>query len=257
VTLLRSAAQQRDLLLVGLYLVVAAATVFLPIPVVRAVATIPLVLFVPGYAIVATLFPALVVPTVERILMSIAVSIGTTIAAGLLLAFAGIALTPASWLLALTSTTTIFLVLAATRRYSERVAGPRIGVASMPRLGAFAVLVAVLIAGNVVLGSRIVAGEQQANPPLSLWMIPAGGRPLAAELGVHAGDVGGRYSVVISSAGNVVDEYHPVLEPQQTWKTVVTFDPEVRATPIVARLYEPGAQNESRYVVLQPANRGG
>jgi hypothetical protein len=61
---------------------------------------------------------------------------------------------------------------------------------------------------------------------------------------------------VISVAGDVFGEYDPVLDPQETWQTMVTFPAEVRAQPIVARLYESGSETEARFVVLQPVTGG-
>ena len=66
----------------------------------------------------------------------------------------------------------------------------------------------------------------------------------------------GETSVVISVAGDVFGEYDPVLAPQETWQTMVQFPAAVRAQPIVARLYEPGSETESRFVVLQPVTGG-
>jgi hypothetical protein len=254
VNVARRLLDQRDLLIVTLYLFAAAATVFGPVPVVRAVAVIPLVLLIPGYTLVGVLFPALVVPTVERLLLSIALSVGITIVLGLFLAFTGIGLTPLSWLIGLLAISLVGLIVAAWRRVRYGIAGPAIRIATMPRMGALAVLVSALVIGNVVLGSRIVAGDQQGHPPLQLWMIPI--EPASAQLGIHADDSGGQYRVVISVAGDVFGEYDPVLDPQETWQTMVQFPAEVRAQPIVARLYEAGSETEARFVVLQPVTGG-
>jgi hypothetical protein len=251
---LRRLADQRDLVLVTLYIFVAAATVFGPIPILRAAAAVPLVLLIPGYTLVGVLFPALVVPTVERLLMSIALSVGITILLGLFLAFTGIGLTPLSWLVGLLVISLVGLTVAAWRRVRFGIDGPTIRLATMPRMGALAVLVSALVVGHVVLGSRIFASDQQAHPPLQLWMNPVA--PSSAQLGVHADDTGGQYRVVISVAGDVFGEYEPVLTPQETWQTMVQFPAEVRARPIVARLYEPGSETEARFVVLQPVTGG-
>jgi hypothetical protein len=247
---------QRDLLIAILYVVVAAASVLADVPLLRAVLVIPLVLFVPGYALVNALFPSLGVPTVERLLLSVASSLGLAIVTGLVLAFSGVGLSPTTWLFALVGLALIGLVGAAAQRVRNGTEGPRFRVATMSRLGLLAVLGAVLITVNVLLGARLIGSEQQTHPPLQLWMVPVAGQPLQAELGVHADDAGGEYTIVISSAGDVVTEYKPMLQPQETWQVVVVFTPNVRAQPIVARLYQPGATIESRFVVLQPVNNG-
>ena len=254
---LRRLATQRDLMVAAVYVIACVAALFVPVPLVRAIVVVPLVLFVPGYALVSALFPLLVVPTVERVLMAIGASLGVTIIVGLVLSFAGIALTPVSWLAALAGVSIGGITAAALRRTRSGVDGPRLGLATMPRRGALAVLIALLVVGNVVVGSRIVAGDQQQTPPLQLWMLPIEGRPLSAELGVQADDTGGRYAIVVSSAGSIVAQYNPFLRPNETWQTVVAFTPEVRSRPIVARLYEPGAAVESRFVVMQPVTGGG
>ena len=245
----------RDLIAAALYVLATAAVFFLPIPILRAVIVIPLVLLVPGYALVSALFPALVVPTVERLLMSVGASLALVIGIGLALAFSGLGLTPVNWLLALSFASLLLLGVAALRRDANGITPPAFRVAPMSRLGALAVVGAVLIVANVLVGSRLIAGDQQANPPLQLWMVPVPGDDLAAEIGVHADDAGGRYTVIVSSAGAVVADYDIVVPAQETWTTVVEFTPDVRSRPIVARLYEAGETVEARFVVLQPITR--
>ena len=43
---------------------------------------------------------------------------------------------------------------------------------------------------------------------------------------------------------------------RQSWQTILVLPTETRSVPVVARLYEGSSDVESRYVTLEPANRG-
>jgi hypothetical protein len=249
---IRALFDQRDLLIAALLVAAAIGGFVGPWPLLRALLVIPLVLFLPGYGAVSAIFPALDLPAVERLLLATALSISVAILVVLGLALTNLGLTPVTWAVALSAFSLLGLTIAWVRRVRRGLVGPGFGFATMPRLGALAVVVAVLVTVNVVLATRLISSEQTPTAPLSMWMVAVADAPLNAELGVHADDIGGSYTVVVSSGGNVLATFEPSLAPQQTWSTVVTFSPEVRATAVVARLYRSGQTTESRFVVLQP-----
>jgi hypothetical protein len=253
---IRAFVDQRDLLIAALMVAAAIGGFIGPSPVLRALLVIPLVLLLPGYGAVSAIFPALDLPAVERLLLATALSICLAILVGLGLALSNLGLTPVTWAVALSGISLLGLGIAWVRRVRRGLVGPGFGFATMPRLGALAVVVAVLVTVNVVLATRLISSEQSATPPLSMWMVAVGDAPLNAEIGVHADDIGGTYTVVVSSGGNVLATFEPNLAPQQTWSTLVSFSPEVRATPVIARLYLSGQTTESRFVVLQPLLNG-
>jgi signal transduction histidine kinase len=246
-----------DLWLAALAALGAVAAVILGAsPLVRAVVAVPLVLFLPGYALVSMLIPALVIPAVERLLLAAGSSIAVTILAGLALAWSGVGLGPLSWAVTLAVITLVSLAVAWFRRLRRGLVGPGLGFATMPRLAALMVLVAALVAADVVLGSQLIAGEQQSPAPAEMWMLPIDQAPANARLGVRAGADGGNYVVRVSEEGVELQEFSISLRPEEVWERLISFTPEVRARPIVARLYQDASDTEMRYVVLQPATNG-
>lgn len=252
-TSLRALVDQSDLLLCALLAVTAtAATLVGASPILRTVLAIPLVLFLPGYALVTAVFPARVLPAVERLLLAAGTSFALTILAGLVIAWTGIGLAPASWAVALGSITLAGCAVAWLRRVRLGLRGPGVVVATMPRSGVIMVIVAALVAADVLLGSRLIAGQQQSLAPAQLWLVPISGQPNDALIGVRAGGSPAQYRLVISVAGEPIYEFEFSLDATQTWQREVNFAPELRARPIVARLYEGSSDVESRFVVLQP-----
>jgi hypothetical protein len=226
-------------------------------PVLRIALALPSVLFVPGYTFVNALFPTLVLPTVERILLSLGSSLGLTILLGLALAALRIPLEPLAWASGLALITIVAAVVAWARRARRGLAGPTLSIARMPLPGIVVLGVAVLITADVLLGSRLIAGQQQAPSPAQLWLVPVNGKPNDAILGVRAGDAAEDFRVVISVAGESIYQFDVPLEPLEVWERNVTFASELRDQPIVARLYEGSDPQEIRYVVLQPLTNSG
>ena len=216
-----------------------------------------MVLFLPGYTLVSALFPALVISTVERILLSMGSSIALTILLGLAMAALGIALEPLTWAAGLALITLIGAAVAWTRRARRGLSGPSPVISRMPRAGIVMLGLAALITADVLLGSRLIAGQQQAPAPAQLWMVPISGKPNDAVLGVRAGEDAEDYRVVISSAGEPIYEFDVPLGPGEVWERNVNFAPDLRTGPIVARLYEGSDPAEIRYVVLQPQEQPG
>jgi len=222
-------------------------------PVIRLVVAIPLVLFLPGYVLLDALFPARVLPAIERLLVSVGASIALTIITGLAIAAVRVPLEPRAWAATLTLLVTVGSIIALVRRVRRRIPGPGFPIAGMPRAGAVVLGIAVLLAADGVRGSRLVAADQQPPAPLQLWMVPVQGHPDDANLGVRAGGDPASYRLVISAAGDVIYEFDLSLASGETWERDVTFAADLREMPIVARLYEGASPIETRFVVLQPA----
>lgn len=256
-TSLRAVVDHSDLLLCALVAVTAMfASAIDASPVLRAALAIPLVLLLPGYALVAALFPTRVLPTVERLLLSAGSSFALTIFAGLVISWTGIGLAPLSWAVALAVITLAGCVVAWLRRFRLGLYGPAVASATMPRKGAFMLVIAALAAADVLLGSRLIAGQQQAPPPAQLWLVPISGQPNDALIGVRAGSSAAEYRLVISAATEPIYQFDIRLNAGETWERNLNFAPELRALPIVARLYEGSSTVESRYVTLQPQPDG-
>src|SRR4249919_523027 len=78
----------------------------------RALVGLPLVLFVPGYALTAAAFPAGRLGTIERLLFSVGASLALAALAGLLLQWTALGLRPAAWVIALGNLTLVASLIA-------------------------------------------------------------------------------------------------------------------------------------------------
>jgi hypothetical protein len=225
-------------------------------PLVRTVLAVPLVLFLPGHALVSLLFPARIIPAVERLLLAAGSSVAVTVLAGLALAWSGVGLAPRSWAITLATITLSGLAVAWLRRLRRGLLGPGVRLATMPFLAAMMILIATLAAADVLLGSRLIAGQQKSPAPVELWMVPVDQMPASARLGVRAGGDGGNFVLRLSSEGVELQQFNLSLRPEEVWETSINFSGAVRAQPIVARLYQDASDTELRFVVLQPATDG-
>ena len=250
---------QPDLALAAVFVMlggIAATGALDAIPLVRIVLTIPLALFLPGYALVSAALPRLVVPTIARLFVSIGASIALTILAGIVLGWPTFGLSQATWPLALVSLSIILIVIGWARRVHSGVVGPRPHFVPMPVRGAIMVGVSVLIVADVILGAHLFAQSQDAPVPIQMWMLPVAGQPDEAQLGMRAGPDGGQFKIIVSASGQVVHEFDFAAAAEQSWQTILVLPTETRSVPVVARLYEGSSDVESRYVTLEPANRG-
>lgn len=256
----RALLDQPDLLLCAAALVpaaIAASGTFGMHMLLRAVLATPLVLFLPGYVFVNALFPTLIIPTVERLVLSIGTSIGLVIMCGLALGALG-ALAPAPWALVLFVLTLAGIVTAWLRRLRLGQPGPRLGRVRMPRLGVVLVVIALLLTANVLVGMRLLAHQNEPLAPLQLWLVAQQQPAHSALLGARGGPEAGEYEVRLSIGSEPVQTFNIALDPNETWQTVVTFSPEQRAFDVEAELFAAGSETPLRYVVLRPeADDGG
>src|SRR4051794_27602344 len=156
----RPVVDQPDLVVAALAAVLGGLAAIGPLdgfPLLKALLTIPLVLFLPGYALVTALFPSMVVPTVERILMAIGGSIVLAIVVGLVLGALPLHLSTGSWAAVLLTLTLALIVVAWARRTRSGIVGARPHIARMPLRAAVLLGISVLIVADVVLGARLAA----------------------------------------------------------------------------------------------------
>lgn len=249
---------QLDLAIVALIVLLAVGAVAGDLPtVVRTLLAVPLVLFLPGYALVSALLPTFAIPAIERLLLAVGSSLALSILVGLALGFAAVPLDAVSWSVALTVVTLALIVLAWARRVHRHIVGPRPSLIGMPRRGVALVVLSVLIVADVLLGVRLAASQQLEGHPTQLWLIPDEQDSDRARLGVRADDDGGRYVIEMSTAAVELHRFEFTLAGDQTWQIVVDLAGGLRQDgAIAARLYEDGSDTETRTVVLQPVPDG-
>src|SRR3954466_6745140 len=85
----------------------------------RAIVALPLVLFVPGYALVAAAFPSGRLGMIERLLFSLGASLAGGAMTGLLLYWTALGLPPAAWAVALGNLTLVASLIALVRRWRQ------------------------------------------------------------------------------------------------------------------------------------------
>jgi hypothetical protein len=165
---------QGDLRLVGAAAVLCAVPALLiPIDGVALVFAIPLLLFLPGYAITAAAFAKRPLPAPQLLLLSLALSLATLVLGGLVLNYIG-GIHPLSWALLLLLVIFAACRVAAVRRgvggKGLRLRRPSLGgLQAAMLLGAVAAAVAALVLSSTTVPADDALGYTQ------LWILPQPG----------------------------------------------------------------------------------
>jgi hypothetical protein len=168
---------------------------------VRTIVGLPLVAFLPGFALTRTIFgPRLAIA--ERLLLSLALTLTTDIVTGILLSVSPWGLHPRPWAVALAGLTLGLLVAASFRHPRANAARRRLPTGSL--LGG---VVLAMCAG--VTAVVIIADRQPSSPPAwlrgytLLWLLPAGGGDV--RVGLESGELSPMtYEIELRSRGKVV-----------------------------------------------------
>ena len=214
----------------------------------RALVGLPLVLFAPGYALVAAAFPAGRLGPIERLLFSLGASLALAALAGLLLHWTALGLRPAAWAVALGNITLVASLIALVRRWRQPAGGivqpgplsgfhsPGVTLAQGGLLG----LAALLVAGALLI-ARDGAIQQRATGFTQLWVLPdSAAQTDSVRLGVsnrEPGQIG--YRLLVTASGTIIGSWPRItLGPDEQWETTVAL-PTVQppAAPIEAVLY--------------------
>lgn len=213
-----------------------------PWEIVRLVAALPLVLFLPGYAIVAAAFGSRQPALPKRIVLSVATSLMTLVLGTFVLNIFPFGLRTASWAVLLP-----LVVIAASRgaalrrdpadRERRRMPLPRPAPAS---LAIFAV--AVLIAGAAVVLAQKPLPAKNAVGFSALWMLPTDSREDAVAVGVLSSEHHPASYRLMVSLGKSQSTIYPVkLDPGEERVFEVDVPPRASGrTHVVATLYRKG-----------------
>ncbi len=250
---IRSLLKHEDLLLVTLFAFGAVFAVLIQAPpIVRLIPALPLVFYAPGHVLVSALFPPRSLPALERLLMSVGGSIAITILVGLSVAVTPFGLGPVTWTVALASITVLGVAVAWLRR---RGAYPGSPASRLPRIklrDGLPMLVAGVGTVAILIGTRTMAADQEPAPPAQLWLLPGDPGSPVARLGMRADGIGGDYTIRLTSAGLLLQEFAIRVDAEGSWERDITLSDEARRQPIVGRLYDDASDTELRFVVLQP-----
>jgi uncharacterized membrane protein len=220
--------QFRNLLAV-MVIAVLSAVLALVMPadsIVRMIFALPLVFFLPGYAITAALLPMNSFRTTERLLFSLGLSVAATALSGLMLNLTDWGLQSKTWAITLAGIVLLAGAIAWLRSKPKAPVTP-VPVKKYFKLS-FRDLVllwlAVVVMGVAVGLTRLPVAPNGVSGYTQLWMLPATpGNSNNFHLGINSEEfTETRYRLQVKVDGQVVQEWPQLsLKPGETWETAI------------------------------------
>ena len=211
--------------------------------IVRLMCALPLVLFLPGYAIAAALFPPRSLGVPERLLFSLGLSVIATALTGLALNVTPWGLQTNTWAIALAAIVLLAGIIAWRRRGQDAT------ITTVPvdtrfklrlRDGLLLVL-ALLVTGTAIGLTRLPVTPDGVTGYTSLWMIPTNpGNSNDFRLGLNSSEfTETRYRLQVSVGEQVVQAWPELsLKPGEAWETTIGLrSDQAGSETIVADLY--------------------
>jgi uncharacterized membrane protein len=234
----------------------------------RAIVALPMVLVLPGYALVSATFADDTLGTTERIALSLGLSLLLTVVGGVVVDATPWGLRAGSWIVLLGGITLVacFVTLALPRRASDdRREGATVAAResrSVPRaptiwqvrdLTLFALAGAITIAA----GWAAVAGAQVPREGFSqLWMLPADDSRDVVRVGVRSEELEATEFTLRLVADNttLLRSDRVRLAPGDQWETTVALATPAPTSQVEALLYRAdGSDQPYRRVLLRTA----
>jgi hypothetical protein len=223
----------------------------------RALLTVPLVLFLPGYALTAAVFPrrgGAGPSQVERIMLGVGLSLAAAALGGIVLDGTPWGLRAATWAILLGGTTLGATAVALARDATERGAteeehlGGRAPLRGLPAVGlgqglllagaALAVVAATAVARQ---GAEV---DQATKGSTQLWLVAAGEPGGALRLGLRSAEPRPATYILRLAVDGVPAQTWPdiTLAPGQTWETTVAPAPDGAGAveAVLSRAESPG-----------------
>lgn len=192
----------------------------------RLICALPLVFFLPGYAITAALVPLRSYRNAERLLFSLGLSVAATVLSGLILNLTPWGLRTTTWAITLAVIVLLASVIAWLRRRPDTADTSR-QIERHPKLrfrDGFLMGLAVLVMGAAVGLTRLPVAPNGVAGYTQLWMIPANpGNSSDFRLGFTSKEfTETSYRLQVSVGGQVVQEWPELsLKPGETWETTI------------------------------------
>jgi hypothetical protein len=209
--------------------------------VLRAPAALVLILVLPGYALTAAIMDPSELQPAERLLLSLALSIVTTILSALALAFLTVKLTVIPWSGLLAAVTVGAAAFGLRRGRGRFVHRPRLDL--LPAELAALLCAALLLAGAATLGFTALRAPTGTEGTTGFGLAPAPHVANAVELDISSDRLHSTtYNVLLAVAGRSLEHFGPItLAPGASW-TQVVHTPAGKPA-VSARLYQPSAPN--------------
>jgi uncharacterized membrane protein len=212
-------------------------------PLIRLVAALPLVLFLPGYAISVAIFPRRFFGVVERLLLSLGLSLIGVALAGLALYWITVSLQAGTWAIVLSGITVCASAIAWWRRKRTH------SIAALPLKPHFNLSLrdSLLLSLAILVVAAAIGLARMPTPPRGVsgytlvWMIPAGdGNINDYRLGVSSMEFSSvSYRLQVLLDGQVIREWPELrLASGESWETSVELQSnQAGAGSVEAMLY--------------------
>ncbi|MBV9688719.1 MAG: DUF1616 domain-containing protein [Ktedonobacteraceae bacterium] len=220
--------------------------------------TLPLVLVLPGYALMVAMFPRGSFGLAERLVFSLGLSLTIVILGGFALNWTPFGLRASSWSVLLGSITLGTCVVALVRRRGQSVtSSARRGLRSLVftvRQGLLLGLAALIVCAAIIVSSVGVAQQPFAGFT-QLWILPTGGANPSnvARLGVRNMESKAmQYRLSVNVDGKVVKVWSSIdLKVNEKWEVTLVLPQTHHAAKVEALLYHTNAPTTIyRHVVL-------
>jgi uncharacterized membrane protein len=224
------------------------------------IVTIPLVLLLPGYALLAALFPKRSLGFAETFVFTLCLSLIVVMLGGFILNLLPPGLNTISWAIFSGCFTLTASAIALIRRARQNFTSPGqphpLSIALTTRQALFLGLAGVVVCAAIVLS--IVGAKQQPRAGFTqLWMLPTTGKQTGAsiQLGMNNQEATiMNYTLTVDMNGKVVKTWSSIhLGPDMQWNTTLRLDRTgiARSTKVEAMLYRNDAPTKIyRHVVL-------
>jgi uncharacterized membrane protein len=198
-----------------------AALVGLTWPLGQALLGLSLVLFVPGYALAAALFPPRTLGVPERLLFSVALSLASTMLGSLVLYWLKVGLRPATWALLLTAIT-LGTSLIAWQRRKDRESAPLALNLSLVQGGTLGLAGLAVVAALTL--ARVPSSPAGLEGYTLLWILPTDrAEPPGVRLGISSMEFTPvSYRLLFTVDGRPAYEWATIsLGPGEKWEEFV------------------------------------
>jgi uncharacterized membrane protein len=237
---------RRDLVLVSALAIAALVVALLPVATwLSAVLLLPLVLFLPGYALAASFFAPRTVGRIERAIYAVALSIAVVAVGGLLIQLV-LGLSRDPWVVFLAMVTLGAALWAHRKHPVEPLVRPA-GISPVLPVAILAFALAGVIAGLAIASAGSGLREAQAKIRFTdFWLVPAGADSLAPgeetlEVGLHSHEGRPvRFGLQISSAGQILLSRSLSLRAGETWEHTLAVTEASPGVPVIATLSREG-----------------